>query len=347
MIWNVIASYLFVKINRTRSLSCCSSQQRILDSDSPTDIATVVRGCKHLRLVLLGWKDNHVYAQAEDEDSAFDATKARPIHKDLMQAKYMEQWAAMRLEGEVADAFTATEYAPDACQCPHTTSISLVRDFQRTFAIRAQSNNINCETNQLRWNFAASAACRTCKSGQQGSTFHTLNHCQKRLHLYKARHDAVLDTAVRELKKIKDVHILVDSTPHIEVNGRGTTLRPDIIITKGSRIAILDVKCPFPTRARDAVSFDERVDRENRSKYAPIAADYRAHFSSVSLGTLVIPSAGPIPRRSFQALLDAGLPKSDALKTLRKMASALIRSNALLAYSLPPQELEMQGHQIN
>jgi hypothetical protein len=317
----------------------CSDFLELMEGSSPRDIEVVVRAGAALRLVLLGWKDGDLYAQVENEDSAFDTSKARALLTASSHTKFMVKWANMALEGEAAEAVSATSCAPDRCQCPHLTSISVVSDFQRTFAIKAQSNNINCETNQVRWKFSTNSVCQSCNTGQQGSTSHVLNNCQPRLYLYKMRHDAALNAIVKELAKIKGMQILVDSTPHIEVNTRGTARRPDIIMVKGNRVAILDVKCPFPSRAREGKSFDERCDSANREKYKLIKKDYDAKYgaSNVFLGTLIIPSVGPTPALSFTALQSAGLSSADALHALRKMTTAAIRSNASLAMSLPPQ----------
>jgi hypothetical protein len=130
------------------------------------------------------------------------------------------------------------------------------------------------------------------------------------------------------------------------VNTRGTTQRPDIILVKGSRVAILDVKCPFPRRERNGESFDAFSDRMNIEKYDVIRSDYRVRYPNATLGTLIIPSAGPIPKRSYLVLLEAGLSKRGALKALLRMSTALIRANAALARSLPPQKLEGHAHSL-
>jgi hypothetical protein len=45
-------------------------------------------------------------------------------------------------------------------------------------------------------------------------------------------------------------------------------------------------------------------------KYDVIRSD---RYPNATLGTLIIPSAGPILKRSYLALLEAGLSKRDAL----------------------------------
>jgi hypothetical protein len=201
----------------------------------------------------------------------------RNVLKHAIDAGFREDWAEMDLEGECTNAINNVPLAPASVNGCHIRNPGLFSENQRRFAFLCVSNNINCETNKVRWGFSSSPTCTLC-GASSGSTRHVLNVCEKRLALIKARHDSVLNVLAREARIAHpDAQILVDNTPDPRISG--TSLRPDIIISQESPskrfAAILDVKCPFPVRDLNQVTFTHKSDELNITKYDPIARAYQ------------------------------------------------------------------------
>jgi hypothetical protein len=119
----------------------------------------------------------------------------------------------------------------------------------------------------------------------------------------------------------------IDDTPHEEANSAGTSRRPDITATLPASAFVLDMKCPFPTRARDNKSFVERVDDANLDKYRSIADEYARSYSKVVFGTVIVPSVGPVPALTFKVLRSCGLTAPAISKALRYASIAVARQN--------------------
>ena len=137
---------------------------------------------------------------------------------------------------------------------------------------------------------------------------HVLNMCPVNYPLMKVRHDAVLRVLANHLKLAHpDASISVDSTAERSVSG--SRLRPGVIQVglKGNfRSAILDVKCPFPFRENDEGTFVHRSDARNLEKYANLAKGHKTKHGSCFLGTIIVPSAGPIPEATRRVLKTIG-----------------------------------------
>jgi hypothetical protein len=254
------------------------------------------------------------------------------------------EWANMALEGETADANRRSEPAPIGCQSPWISDHRPLPERARRFAILAVCNNINCETNRVRWRFSTDPNCSFCKTAK-GSTRHVLNACPFRLPAYGVRHDNAAKPIVKALKKVwPSASFREDQTPHEAVNNAGTTQRPDICATKGDRALILDFKCPYPTRPRHTLNFVSKVHLENFSKYFHIKEEYAKSFKKVLLTTIIIPSTGQIPLFSHEALTNAGLSKTAATKALRFASIACAKANHFrLGPSLHASVLKTSG----
>jgi hypothetical protein len=79
----------------------------------------------------------------------------------------------------------------------------------------------------------------------------------------------------------------------------------------------------------------DKSNLANQLKYEQIARNYRNKYGNCSVGTVVVPSVGPIPRLSFNALCAIGFKEKEAVKVLREMSIAVMRKNLLFAKTLP------------
>jgi hypothetical protein len=162
--------------------------------------------------------------------------------------------------------------------------------------------------------------------------------CEKRMPLIKKRHDAahkiLSDTLKNEFPS--DRH-LVDQTA--DPGTSQGTLRPDETLILGTgKVFIIDVKTPFPVRKLNGRTFIETSDMKNKTKYEALRLGYSRKYRECHVDTLIIPSAGPIPKLSFNTLRNTGLSKSIVNKTLKRISIATTRANVALLSTLrsPP-----------
>ena len=295
--------------NTFTSLGRLSIQLHQLDSDSPFMLRRTDAGLKHFPVKLL-----------------------RGELLELLDDVYRAEWANKNLEGEAVHALQKVKLATGSANTPWIKRPGLFNQRARLFAILAQTNNIDCtfNRNRLCCNNASglSNQCPRCQAPMDNPA-HVLNMCPVNYPLMKVRHDAVLRVLANHLKLAHpDASISVDSTAERSVSG--SRLRPDVIQVglKGNfRSAILDVKCPFPFRENDEGTFVHRSDARNLRKYANLAKGYKTKHGSCFLGTIIVPSAGPIPEATRLVLKAIGFSDRAATRTLREMSIALTRAN--------------------
>jgi hypothetical protein len=172
---------------------------------------------------------------------------------------------------------------------------------------------------------------------------HTLNVCERRLNIAKDRHDAVHRVLTAALANkypaTKGFKQRSDVVPDSLYST--SSLRPDETVyaehlprsdgAPNSNFAlIVDVKTPFPQ-----TGFIASVDGDNQSKYGPLRQQYEDKLGRAYLHTLIIPSTGPIPKHTYDVLKAAGINGNSVCKTLREMAIAATKANAVYASHLP------------
>ena len=263
----------------------------------------------------------------------FPLKSLRSELNELLDADYRNEWQSKILEGEPIDAFRNVPLAPASANGTWMKRPGLFSERARTQAMLAVTNNIDCTFNRNRLcsNNASglSNACPRCHA-QMDNPAHVLNMCPVNYPLMSARHDAVVRVAVNHLKRVNpSASIAVDST--VERSVSGSRLRPDVVQVglKGKfKSVILDVKCPFPFRETAAGTFVDRSNARNLAKYANLAKGYESKYGSCLLGTIIVPSVGPIPKVTFLVLKAAGFSDREATRTLREMSIALVRASA-------------------
>jgi hypothetical protein len=266
--------------------------------------------------------------------TAMEITWLRPLLKETLEKEARTAWSNMALEGETMDAIVGVKLASKSANAPWLRYPGKLTEHERLFAVQAQSNNINCESNQARWGFANSPHCRSCDAGAAGitgSTRHVLNCCETRLHLVRDRHDAVLDILGKHLPEDNPKYgYIIDQVPPPHISG--STVRPDVQgePKPGSGTA-------WPILIRDAQNniFIDNSDNRNIAKYNHIARAWEEHSNPrrrCELYTLIIPSVGPIPAHSETVPRKVGIKKP--AKVLSVMSTVSTKMNAKFAASL-------------
>ena len=223
--------------------------------------------------------------------------------------------------------------APKNVSCPHTQKPWLFSVHERRTQILIDSNNIACGTNYKRWNMTGDNRCSVCSLPE--NTKHVLNCCwaanSTRPQFYTSRHDGCLDPLSRR-STTEFISNLVDSRTDLTSPVLGSSLRPDLVnfLTlrrkhiRHVKVLVGDVKCSFP-----CPNYRENCHERNVHKYEPIAKAYAAAKpnQSAEVVTIIVPTAGPLPRSLIDSIVKMGLSKKDAHACARDMAIAMVRGN--------------------
>jgi hypothetical protein len=264
--------------------------------------------------------------------------------KQNVLANQRQAWANLTLQGSTMKALQGLELAPKAPP-PHVAHPSNFSISERRFAILCQSNNINCRENLKSWSLAPGKECALCGDAVE-NTAHVLNVCRERMPLITLRHNAalaVLSRAVDKLYPSPAYEHFTDAQPL----DFPTQYRPDeVIIQRPSRpnvrngVAIIaDMKTPYPATkhlgSTPPSTFVHHTHQENVSKYdVPIREQFEQLLGSASLHTVIIPSTGPVPRFTHDALQAMGFPTRSIPRLIRDMSTAAIKANYKLSATL-------------
>ncbi len=312
------------------------------DEDTPLWCRDTFAMLTRLNVSIDGLDTESPSLQWKDTDGVTKNLRSKDLRGRLqmeLNEEYRADWARMKLEGSNVKAYEGIELAPSSANGTHIRYPGLFSKQARFDAMLAWSNNIPCAYNASRLagtlGSSLPGSCVLCGDPLE-NPFHVLNHCEKRLHLYRLRHDAAQNALVREIKKLlPEASVSVDIRADRSVDD--TERRPDIVVTGLSgklKSFILDVKIPFPSAPNAGGTFVTRTDGPNIAKYADLATAHAAKHGSCFLGTVMIPSAGPIPKHSFLVLKEVGFSEQKATKALREMDIA--RSRALPKFTRAP-----------
>jgi hypothetical protein len=177
--------------------------------------------------------------------------------------------------------------------------------------------------------FGGPKSCNLC-GAETETTFHVLNNCKKRLWIYKLRHDAALKIFTQAFSLLPTSsrfhRLLVDLTCPYTLD----TLRPDVQAYQDVKLVarLYDMKCPW---AR--IGYVTRTHDKNFEYYTELAARVRVHFPETTLETIIVPTTGPVPKHTHDALAKIFGAKH-ATRLLCNMSAAVARVNYKLRRTL-------------
>lgn len=193
-----------------------------------------------------------------------------------------------------------------------------------SFCLRYMNNTLANGSNILKWGKVESAKCKFCNNIQ--TLGHVIGSCKSFLDegRYNFRHDSIL---VNVLKMImpKENRTIYGDVPGYQNPSiiTGTDYRPDIIITEGRSIKVLELTVGFET------NIQKNTDYKNE-RYKPLWDEIKdryddkieyINFSMGSIGTL-----GKSCENIKVALKDLGLTKTESSYLLEKIVNVCIRS---------------------
>jgi hypothetical protein len=266
--------------------------------------------------------------------------------KESVHRKLYDEWCALISQGSSLRAVPYEDLAPRMTNCDWQRRPHLYSEQARHFMQLCQTKQINCGTNLKMWKFQPSSICTHCSKNEAETTFHVLNDCEGRLHLYKIRHDAAHDVLSRHIAKLfPDDKFTVRNDIVSDRRVSSCTLRPDIVVipkvarNKRTKVLIIDVKVPGAT-----TGFAKSTHDKNVAHYLDLSRKYARVYGEAEIFTISIPSTGPNLLSTKTSLLEIGFQSRIANKILLEMSQATARASLKLQSTMTAKKLNTDSH---
>lgn len=144
--------------------------------------------------------------------------------------------------------------------------------------------------------------------------FHTCNHCDPQLHRGTRKHNKIV-------KRIKEAakHWKVIAENQFIGN---TRLKPDLVLSRGDEVVILDVTCPFD----NGYGVFAGARKDKIKKYSPLRDYFKTSFTNIHIDAIIVGSLGSWDPKNDKTLLKFCSKKY--LKLMKKLVmSETIRAS--------------------
>ncbi|XP_037067956.1 uncharacterized protein LOC119089394 [Pollicipes pollicipes] len=163
---------------------------------------------------------------------------------------------------------------------------------------------------------AGDRRCRRCGYAKE-TLPHVLNHCRPHSAALQRRHNAILARLERAVPRFAGTDVRVNR----RVPGTESALRPDLVVTRGAHVSLVDVTVSFENRlAALRAAGDEKV-----AKYAGLVAELRRQGKHASVHALVIGSLGTWYRGNEETLRHLRVSRVYARLMRKLMVSDTLR----------------------
>ena len=206
-----------------------------------------------------------------------------------------------------------------------------------SFLIRSLVDALPTNQNLVLWKKILSASCGSCGSGNQ-TLLHVLNNCDRKLHLYKWRHDNVLYKLKNFISsKLNDCDILCDlctennafldrNVHTIPADIFQTSLRPDIVILNRAikSLTIIEVTIPFESNICQA-------HERKAEKYSGLIAGLEEKGFACRFHSFVIGARGIAAQGSCRSI--RSICKSSRMETklfIRDLCHIVVKCSYLI-----------------
>ena len=203
------------------------------------------------------------------------------------------------------------------------------------FAWRARTNSL-MTGEIMRIAGHGDGRCQTC--GREETLLHRLNGCPRKRHLYKPRHDAIVNILVETISSSAGRNNR--RALHLDATVRGPqgerleeealrNLKPDIWYYEGDTLKLVEVTVPYGStttiQGQEVTTLQARRN-DKLTKYGPLVEAARAQFErNVELYVITVSSLGAIPEETMRDL--RRLVLANAPRAAKKMVFAAIKGS--------------------
>ena len=128
---------------------------------------------------------------------------------------------------------------------------------------------------------------------------HLLNGCKEFKDVYSSRHDKIVSKLAIELGPFwNEIHVnkcVSTSLPFVSQDDL-LSLKPDVVLLKGSNCVIAEVSCPYDL-------YENEVYDEKRRKYAAVSEEIECNGFRCSVKPVIIGSTGSVHKMALPHLM--------------------------------------------
>ena len=212
---------------------------------------------------------------------------------NLIQDQYADALSELNDQGKVARALYHDQYANSSSW--QFTGLNIrFKDWR--FIHKARLNCLSLNAVKSRWS-DTSPKCRHCPSTE--TLPHVLDHCTTNMVLIRQRHDKVIERLTNAVR-------FGDITTDRCVAESGSRLCPDIVITEGNQVSVIDVCCPFENGAEALAE----AELQKVEKYLEIKQHFLSLGMQCNVYGFVIGALGTWHPNNEQVLRCLGMTRS-------------------------------------
>lgn len=215
---------------------------------------------------------------ASETTSANAKSVAAYLHRRCLE-KHANKLKSLPDQGKVARCLQTSNFPSTNSWCYEGTGL---RFCDWRFIHRARLNTLPTNDVKSRFSDGNSSECRNCHSQTDSETLpHIICHCGPNMPSITARHDKILQRLTNCIHRgTYTVDKVVPGAPGIN--------RPDLVVTDGNKVTVVDVTCPFDNDVDALKSAAERKE----SKYHYLVDHFRNLNLEAKIFGFVVGSLG-------------------------------------------------------
>ncbi|CAB4028427.1 Hypothetical predicted protein, partial [Paramuricea clavata] len=184
------------------------------------------------------------------------------LHRSMLKRAF--KLKSLPDQGKVARCLQSTKFPSTNSWCYDGTGI---RFCDWRFIHRARTNTLPTNAVKSRFANGNTKECRRCHSNNDSETLpHIICHCHPNMNTITARHNKILERLSTVIQS--GTYSIDQIVPDAPGNNR-----PDLVITDGNKVTIIDVTCPFENdedalrlaAERKEIKYNYLVDHFNKS----------------------------------------------------------------------------------
>ena len=226
------------------------------------------------------WSSNNNQRSLKIEEKTLTADKRKEVASTIRNVKRLQRDVSLKQKPDQGKTFH--------CISADKASSAFMKDGKFTafadwrFIHRARLNLLPLNGIRGRNQFG-DRLCRRCRRVNE-TLPHVLNHCMRHSAAMQNRHNSLMDR-VKNTAQFMHWEVIHENQV---IPGSNSTLRPDLVIKKGTDAIIIDATCPF----ENGEGAFEAAREEKTQKYADLARFLGETYTNVKVEPFVVGSLG-------------------------------------------------------
>ena len=275
------------------------------------------------------WIRDERNEEAREEEVRKKPANLLPFLNTLLAQRHAEKLAGNPMKGHTFPTLRKSPISSYFMDWRSKIANGLIR-----FAWRARTNSLRTGEIDRRAD-GGMGNCQIC--GQPDSLMHRLNGCPRKKHLFKPRHDSIVDIVAEAVRRqtgtgTRALHFdcTVKGPEGEDLTDEETRrLKPDIWFYQGRTLKVIEVTVPYgqmTERGGERISTLKARREEKLNKYEQLMAAARRQFQiQTELYVIVVSSLGALPEETLRDLRRLVLDRTNT--TGKRLVAAALKGS--------------------